>query len=419
MGSIDLLPTQKKKLLILIAFCILFSISLAFTLNRSDEIYFQSDLFARWYAASHLFQEGRNLYDFKNGEEVVQSKVRQTTPLEAAFYYPAYLALLLWPLTLLPFPTAHLLWTIAIGLFYFLGILIFARSVEWPANINRLTVFMLLCVLFIPYLQNTIWSQFDTISIMFLALIFLALLREKYFIAGITAGGLLFKPQTMVLTLVFLLVWSLFSSKRRLFIAGFVLVSIILWGAAQVVQPGWVNEFIKALREYHQLPYRVISVLDSLWNPKQLLSGLLLIASLVIFLCFRKVQPDSAVFGLCIAFSMSVWWLVVPVIGMMHLVLLPVVVILTLSSLWKLSLNAYRITQFGILSLYLFSWVGFIYGLSRPDLYGVHIQAAELAIKVLCPIFLLSATIYGLILARKGEDQYACRQEDRCCHACL
>lgn len=376
-------------------------------LNRSNEIRVQSDLFARWYAARHLYQDGRDLYDLSNGKEIIQFKALQTSPLEAGFYYPAYLALLLWPLTLVPFPAAHLIWTIGIGVFYFSGILIVANMVNWPADINKLTILVLLCTLFIPYLQNTIWSQFDAIGMFFLALSLLALRGGKYFTAGILAGGLLFKPQTMLITLAFLLIWSLFSSRRWFFLYGFALASIILWSAAQAVQPGWFPEFLKAFRAYQQLPYKIVSVLDNLWNPKQMLSVLLLLASLTVFIYFRKAPPESTVFGLCVALSLCTWWLVVPVIGMLHLVLLPVAVVFSLSGLQKLSVNAYRVTYFGILFLYLFSWVGFVYGLSRPDLYGVHIQAAEFAIKILAPIFLMFATLYGLMMARKLEDQYA------------
>jgi hypothetical protein len=405
--SVDIPAIERKKSHILGAFCILFCLALAFVLNRSAEIRYQSDLFARWYAAQHLFEGGRQLYDAQNANEVILYKSRPTSALEAGFYYPAYLAVLLWPLTRLSFQGAHLLWTIAIQLMYISAIVIVAQVTHWPGSINKLTVFLLCCLMFIPFLQNTIWSQFDAIGVFCLSLSYLELQRGHYFWGGIWASGLLFKPQAIVLALAFLLIWSISSAKRWGFLGGLLLAGLFLWAIAEVVQPGWAGEFIRALGAYQRLPYQIDSVLDKLWNPGRVLSGVLVTGSVGIFIYFRKAPAESPVFSLCLAISLCAWWLVAPIIGMLYLILLPLSVILVISGLQQLTVSGQQYAMWGVLILYLLGWAGFVYGLSRPELYGLHIELAEGALKVLMPLLLLAMCVYGLFFTRKPEVAYA------------
>ena len=185
-------PTKDEERLkrrFLFWFGIILCIGIAFVLNRSASIRFQSDLFARWYASRMLLEKGRDLYDVQNGEEVVAYKQIQTSALEAGFYYPAHLLVFLAPLSRLPFEFAHLTWTTAVLLFSFIGLWIVMQILDWPPTANQLAIFSLMALLFIPTVQNAIWSQFDSIVVISLALAYLYLVKGKYFLAGVWASA--------------------------------------------------------------------------------------------------------------------------------------------------------------------------------------------------------------------------------------
>jgi hypothetical protein len=124
------------------------------------------------------------------------------------------------PLALLPYPTAHFLWTIAVQLFYLLSIWLMMRLAQWPTTINHKTIFLVLCTLFLPNLQHTIWGQFNTIGVLSLVVVYLMLQQKRYIWAGIWAAGLTFKPHAYVLTLVFLMFWAAHTTLTEVIFCG-------------------------------------------------------------------------------------------------------------------------------------------------------------------------------------------------------
>jgi TctA family transporter len=98
--------------------------------------------------------------------------------------------------------------------------------------------------------------------------------------------------------------------------------------------------------------------------------------------------------------SLAAWFLVVPVIGMMHVVILPVAVVLLLASLRIAHPRLYRYGLYGTIVIYLLGIVGFICGLLSPETYGRHIEWAEAAYKVAAPILL---GLFSLPLCLDGK----------------
>jgi hypothetical protein len=195
----------------------------------------------------------------------------------------------------LPYQAAHFLWLVAIQLFLLAGIWLFMRLVNWPESVNGKIVFLLLAILFLPNLQNTIWGQFNTIAPFFLALCYWALLRDKYFWAGIWLVGLTFKPQGMLLTLAFILVWVLFKRERRPLLAGFALACVLLWGFAELFEPGWVGNFLGGLIKYSRF-HAPPSAIDLLGLPATVVEGLLLVGAAALFYRARHSSPDAPLF---------------------------------------------------------------------------------------------------------------------------
>lgn len=374
---------DRQKLIILSAVGLLFSIAFALLLNGNETARYKSDIFLRWYASEKLLSEGRNIYDARNAEEILD--FAYPSPFQPNFFYPAHMLVFTAPLALLPYRAAHLIWTLATELFYLVGLWLVAREVGWPRSVGKFTLFMAGAVLFIPFFQHTIWGQFNTIGLLSLALCYVALRRGRYALAGVLASGLTFKPHTTVLTLAFLLFWALFERRRWRFYLGFFLSGLALWAVAELLQPGWLLDFVASLGGYDPAS----SVLDSLWNPYQLVAAGLCLAAAAVLFRQRRTSPASPAFGGCLALSLAAWFLVVPVIGMLHIVLLPLALLLLMSGLEERHPSFYLPAIFAIVLVYLLGIAGFAWGLASPERYGLHIHWSELAYKTAAPVLIL------------------------------
>jgi hypothetical protein len=378
------LTDEHKKSLVLAIVGIVFSLGFTVILGKNSATLYRSDLYLRWYAIDKLAVEGRSLYDSRNGAEVTTEVWGEGGSLWTEnFYYPAHLMVLIGPLALLPYPTAHLMWTLAGQFFYLLALWLCMRLYGWPDSINKQTVLLVAAVLFIPYLQHTIWSQFNTISVLSLVFCLYALRGHKYGLAGILAVGLTFKPHATVLLLAFLLIWALFKRDRWCFFVGFGLTALALWAITELLQPSWVVGFLSSLGGYGPAD----SVLDGFWNPYQVPASVLCLVALVFFVRNGRASASSSAFKGCIILGFAIWSLVMPVLGMLHIVMLPVAVVLLLSSLQTDYPWLYRPGLYGLVVLYGLGIAGFAWGLSSPDRYGSHITWAKYAYKVAAPIY--------------------------------
>lgn len=157
------LGEEQKKIALLAIVGLLFSLSVSVVLNRNPVAVAISDFYLRWYSVDRLFTEGRSLYDARNSQEAVLAVWGESglpRDREQNFYYPAHAILLIGPLALLPYPTAHLIWTLVGQVLFLASLWLIMRLVHWPNSINGQTVFIVLSVVSIPYLQHTIWGQF-------------------------------------------------------------------------------------------------------------------------------------------------------------------------------------------------------------------------------------------------------------------
>lgn len=395
------------KLIILGAVCLLFTIAFSYLLSTNQGVLGRSDLMTRWYATNKLVTEHRSLYDLQNAIEAYALHSITGNPIEGGFFYPAYLIVFTLPLTWLSYPLAHFIWVILIQLFLIAGVWMVFREKGWPRSSNQFTVFLLLSILFIPNMQNTIWGQFNTIAVISLSLVYVCLLRGNYFLAGLFATGMTFKPQEMLLTLVFFLVWAIFQKTRWKFILGFVLGMLALSLFASLFEPGWVNTFISSLQSYStDLRPQPVFHLPGIYG----WALVVIAASFVLWIIVRnRACPASGdPFAGCVILSLGVWWLFVPVFGMMHLVALPIAALLLFAGLRKNNPVLYRYGIPGILVLYGLGLLGFLYGLSSPILYGTHIQLAELGYKVVLPVIMtvMAAPLYLTGKDRLDENAY-------------
>ncbi|HRQ39405.1 MAG TPA: glycosyltransferase family 87 protein [Chloroflexota bacterium] len=374
--------TSQKKLVLFLVILGLYFVGVAVTLNRVEFIRLKSDLYLRWYATVKLVEDGRNIYDGRNSQEVDQIVYGRDSGLSSGFYYPASLLILMRPLAALPYPTAHIIWTIFVQALYLAALLTLSQFVRWPPTVNQQTVFITAVIFAIPNIQHTIWGQFNTIGILSLALTFIALCQRRYGLAGLLAIGLTIKPQGQLLTLLFFLIWAVCRRERWRFLLGFAAGGFFLWLVAEMMQPGWVFAFWASLDDY--LP--ATSAIDMLWNPYQIVSLLLITGTIVLFFWKRQVAADSPTFTGVLVLSLAVWMLVVPIVGMFHVLILPLGIILLMAYYRQASPRHYRRGIITWVFIYLLGWVGFLIGLSQPELYGSHILWSEFTYKVLLPL---------------------------------
>ena len=371
---------------ILAAVLILYCLSFTLVLTHQPLGLVGSDYYSRWYATRMLFNEHRSLYDPRNSEEVTVATI------EGSFFYPAHLVLITAPMVILPFPIARFLWMLIIQILLLVGVWFVSSIYKWPRSFNHFAILLFASLFFIPNIQNTIWGQFGTISTISLALVLYTLIKEKYVLAGIFTLGLTFKPQVMLLTLTLLLFWSFVDRSRWRYWQSFGLVALASWGIAELLEPNWPASFWRGVQAY-SAHHQTISIIEKYIPTNHILEGLLLVAIFAAWVYYRRSLPGSIAFTGCVVLSIAGWWLVVPVLGMMHLVVLPLALILLFAGLQSSNRLIYSIGIIVILILYILGLLGFLYGLSQPGLYGLHIQLAELAYKIVTPVILILLTI--------------------------
>lgn len=378
-------PWPRSRIIVLLLVCVLFSLAFAYLLTQQPQVLVRSDYFARWYATQKLATEGRNLYDSRNGVEVDELNGLPADPVAGNFFYPPYVAALILPLVWAPYPLAHFIWLTAVQLFLVLGLLWVACLERWPRSANFLALFVLLALFFIPNLQNTIWGQFNTLSVISLSLVYRFLRRQRYVLAGLAALGLMLKPQAMLLALVFLLIWGLSERRRWPFVFGFALSGLAAWAFAEWIEPGWVPAFLDWLHIY-TLTYHPQGVWAGLGWAGSALNLLWLAAALALFVWNRSFAVDSVQFAGTLVFGLCAWWMVSAVLGMMHLAALPLALIWLFANLEQTRPALYRFSLPAYAGLYILGLAGFLYGLAKPELYGLHITLSELAYKVMAPL---------------------------------
>ena len=382
---------SRVKIVVLLLVCVLFSMTVAFLLSQQTQVLNRSDYLPRWYAAYRYVTESRSIYDPLNSLDVSSfnhspSELGEQSSNDLAdFNYPAHLLLIVLPFVWLPYPWAFFIWLVIVQVFSIAGIFWLAKIESWPHTPNQLAVFIMMAILFIPSIQNTIWGQFNTISVISLVLVYINLRRQHYALAGVLTLGLTFKPQAMLLTIVFFLIWSLSDRRRWSYALSFGLTGVAAWAFAELIEPGWIASFLEAVRVYNAMNHPM-GVLAFLGPGGTVLSFILLSIALLLFVWNRSYLANSIPFAGSLVLSLSIWWMIVPIIGMMNLVVLPLALIWLFSNLEKTRPALYRFALVFYFVLYFLGLAGFIYGLTRPELYGLHIQLSDLAYNVVAPI---------------------------------
>jgi hypothetical protein len=376
--------TDRSKLVILAAVGLFYSVGIAYLLPNLPNQLYGNDFFARWYASRMLLTSGRSLYDWTNAYELAKITGWHQV-YDFRYYYPANLLFFTGPLSFLPYKLALFIWTV-FGLWcLWLSITIFARLLKNGLSINRFTILLALLTTSVPVLQHTVYAQFNSLVALALALTYYALCRRKYFLAGLCAGGMLFKPQVAVITLVVFLIWTGLARERRSFWAGLVLIVIPLWAGPELLEPNWVVTFVQSLSSYPA----VLSVVDRVWNPYQIVSlGFMLITGWSA-VRLRRYPAHSIQFSALLAWTICLTALIIPIFGMLNIVLMGPVFVILLNGFAAFYPAYLRWVWFGMIGFFVAGLLAFVMPLFLNGATGgMHINAAEVVYRFTMPVVL-------------------------------
>jgi len=229
-----------------------------------------------------------------------------------------------------------------------------------------------------------LYAQFNALGVLALALTYRALYRQRYLAAGLWAGGLLFKPQATLIPLLILLIWTLWRRERWRFWLGLGLISAVLWGLAEWLEPHWVITFLQSLDSY--VP--IASIIDQLGNPYQLVTLTLLGLTLWFVYRLRHTPATSVEFSGLLIWAINLNALVVPMFGMMHMVSMGLVFII----LWKNFSQRYPAWTVwmwgGIIGLLILGLLSFIIPMILVGPTGLQITITEIVYRFALPMIL-------------------------------
>ena len=312
-----------------------------------------NDLFPRWYGARAWLLDGADPYG-----PAVDAGIRQAmggAPGEAlgafvfGFVYPAYVALLLAPLALLPFQVAATLWLLLAqaGLGAGTALAWRARAAETGRPAGSTLPALLVALTFPGSLANVVFGQFAALVYASLVLAWWLAVRRRDIPAGVALALAAVKPSLALLPVLALLAWALASGRRRL-VAAWVTTTGALLAGSLAALPAWPAEFWRSTLDYA----RVASATSAAGLLANLLTGRLdapwpAIASATVSLCAMLAiiagwlqSPRWAGDALAAGILAGAW--LIPPLYEWNSVLLLVLIVQWLQTLQRGRAGAYR-----------------------------------------------------------------------------
>jgi len=196
-----------------------------------------------------------HLYDFPTQLAVERQLIWPTgLPGSGPFINPPYAALGYSAFTHLPLVWAFLLWSILTLLFLFIAADLLVRYLTPPwlvqAGMTRSRLFIVL-LSFLPFFAGFLAGNNHVLTLLLVSGITVATLSGRWYLAGLLAGFLLYKPQ---LVLGFFIVWLIWREYKAL--ASFTAVAAV-WAGVVVVTHGFAPylDYLRTIDQTFWLPY--------------------------------------------------------------------------------------------------------------------------------------------------------------------
>jgi hypothetical protein len=221
------------------------------------------------------------------------------------FYYPAYIAVILAPLALLPVEIAAIIWS-SFMLAIFVSIVV-TLTLSLPNRPSPIVwAFLLLSsLLYRPALLSILNGQYGIFILGCWTLAYWMAWRDRSIIAGFLIALSIIKPSLTLFPVLLILFWALSTGQARIAFGFFLALSIMF--TISLVQIGWwVPDFISKLGEYSRVlgtwsNRDVLTIPGMLW----LLLSMLLIVIGFIESTAEKLLSSNLFFG-TLFFNLSV-----------------------------------------------------------------------------------------------------------------
>jgi hypothetical protein len=198
--------------------------------------------FSSFWMAGKLILQGKNPYDIVAWGEGFQ-RFELGFLLTPVFLYPLPLALLMTPLSLMPFYSAYIIW-VALTQLTIIACLVILLTME---NNLRRKFFFIPLFIGIMFFRPTILTltQGQVSGLFLFVLVWIAFLwqKRKWFWGGFLLGLLALKPNLGIIIIVLVAIWLLLNKNWRA-LCGTLISGIIALIAGLIYNPAWVVQYL-------------------------------------------------------------------------------------------------------------------------------------------------------------------------------
>ncbi|MGI8423301.1 MAG: glycosyltransferase 87 family protein [Chloroflexota bacterium] len=273
----------------------------------------RNDLFPRWLATRLWLASAQDLYSPATDGAI--RAAMGTPPLGGdhfvfGFVYPAYVALLLAPLAVLPLRVAATAWLLLVQASVVGGTLLAWRAHERERGLPpaRPLAALVTAVLLPATTFNLIFLQFAAPVFFALAASWWLLTRGHDRASGIALLPALVKPPLAALPIFALFVHAAAAGRWR-FLLSATVAGTALFCASLVVVPAWPVRFMRSTQAYAAAtrPQSAATLVASFGSTSSVVAALLLVCVAVFVLWAWWVSPRALGDGLASASLLSLW----------------------------------------------------------------------------------------------------------------
>jgi len=369
-----------------------------------------SDLYPRWLGARELLLHGRDPYGADITGEIqagyygrLLDQGRPNDPKDQqAFAYPVYVVFLLAPAIQLPFAVAHKIFFWLFVILTALSVLLWWQTLGWRLSLTGKLIWVLLALSSFPAIQGLKLQQLTVLVAALIAGAMFAITRRHFVLAGILLAVATIKPQLVLLVMVWLCVWALGNWRHRQpLLWTFAVAMLALVAAGEVVLPGWITEFRRAMADYYRYTGGGNSVLDVVLSPiwGRIVSALLVGLLIVFAWSTRGEDEKTAAFQWALSATLATTLLIIPMFAPYNQLLLIPGVMMALRSLRRLWEENRRSRFFVTITGVAIGWPFFaavVLVVALLFLPGTSVQKAWGL--PFYPSFAIPITIYALLL---------------------
>ncbi|HEY4387225.1 MAG TPA: glycosyltransferase family 87 protein, partial [Ktedonobacteraceae bacterium] len=232
--------------------------------------YVGGDFYPIWLTSRELLMHGRDPYSNEVTKEIQAGlygrsldahKVDDPPDDYRTFAYPLYADFLFFPFAYVPFTTVRLILAILLPMISIAAIFIWLRALCISFSWFSFAFISILTLSSYPLLEALIAEQAGILVWALAGASVLAVRKERYKQAGAFLALATIKPQMVVLLIVWLAAWAVADwHNRKPLLWTFLSLQVLLWGAGEIVLPGWFSEWVHVLVGYPRYGGAILSV---------------------------------------------------------------------------------------------------------------------------------------------------------------